>query len=269
MPIPTGERPFDQLATELVADQLAADPTLGSTLGLTEYDELLPDLSAGAIADREKSEDSWLDRFRSLPDEDLEPDERIDRDLVTMVLQGRAAQRDWADWRRSPDHYAGAALSGVFGLLMHRLRPEPELAAAVAARLSAAPELLEQGIANLHPEVAHPALLRRALGMAQAGAAYARAVAAEIEDEAGRGAVAAAGETAGAAFERFGAHLEQLAEKAHGDWAIGEARYDALLRNAEGLSYGTRELRDRGQAAYDELAGDMRARAQQLRGNDD
>ena len=269
MPIPTGERPFDQLATELVADQLAADPTLGSTLGLTEYDELLPDLSPGAIADREKSEDSWLDRFRSLPDEDLDPDERIDRDLVTMVLQGRAAQRDWADWRRSPDHYAGAALSGVFGLLMHRLRPEPELAAAVAARLSAAPELLEQGIANLDPELAHPALLRRALGMALAGAAYARAVAAEIEDEAGRAAVAAAGETAGAAFERFGAHLEQLAEKAHGEWAIGEARYDALLRNAEGLSYGTRELRDRGQAAYDELAGDMRARAQQLRGNDD
>ena len=43
-----------------------------------------------------------------------------------------------------------------------------------------------------------------------------------------------------------------------GDWAIGEERYDALLREAEGLGYGTRELRDKGQAAYDELAADMR-----------
>ena len=269
MPIPTGDRPFDRLAAELVADQLAADPTLGSTLGLTEYDELLPDLSAGAIADREKAEDTWLQRFRALPDDELAADEQIDRDLVTMVLQGRAAQRDWADWRRSPDHYAGTALSGVFGLLMHRLQPEPELASAVAARLQTAPELLEQGIANLDPELAHPALLRRALGMAQAGAVYARAVAGEIEDESGRAAVTAAGELAGAAFERFGAHLEKLADTAHGEWAIGEARYDALLRNAEGLSYGTRELRERGQSSYDELAADMRSRTQKLRGDED
>jgi hypothetical protein len=116
----------------------------------------------------------------------------------------------------------------------------------VAARLTATPTLLEQGIANLDPALAHPALVRRALGMARAGAAYTRAVAAEIEDEQGRALVAAAGETAGAAFERFGAHLEALAETAHGEWAIGEGRYDALLRNAEGLSYGTRELRGRG-----------------------
>ena len=41
------------------------------------------------------------------------------------------------------------------------------------------------------------------------------------------------------------------------------SRYDALLRNAEGLSYGTRELRGRGQVAYDELAADMRQRARE------
>ncbi len=269
MPIPTSDRPFDRLASELVADQLAAEPTLGSTLGLTEYDELLPDLSAESVAARERSEDAWLERFRALPDADLDADEQIDRDLVVMVLQGRAAKRDWADWRRSPDHYAGTALSSVFGLLMYRLRPEPELAAAVAARLTATPRLLDQGIANLDPALAHPALVRRAVGMAKAGAVYARAVAAEIEDEQGRALVAEAGETAGAAFERFGAHLETLAETAHGNWAIGEEMYDALLRNAEGLSYGTRELRNRGQTAYDELAADMRQRAEKLRGDDD
>jgi len=269
MPIPAGDRPFDRLAAELVADQLSADPILGSTLGLTEYDEALPDMSAEAIEARAAADESWLARFRSLSDEELSVDERIDRDLATMVLQGRASQRSWADWRRSPDHYAGAALTGVFGLLMHRLRPEPELAAAVASRLRGTPALLDQGIANLDPALAHPALLTRAVGMARAGSAYARAVAAEIQDEQGRATVLEAGETAGAAFDRFGAHLEQLAGNAHGDWAIGEERYDALLRNTEGLSYGTRELRDRGRAAYAELAADMRARAHRLRGHED
>src|SRR5688500_8733849 len=158
MPIPTSDRPFDRLASELVADQLAAEPTLGSTLGLTEYDELLPDLSAEAIAARERSEDAWLERFRALPDADLDADEQIDRDLVVMVLQGRAAKRDWADWRRSPDHYAGTALSSVFGLLMYRLRPEPEMADEVADRMAAQPELPAQGIAHLDPGTDPPAL---------------------------------------------------------------------------------------------------------------
>jgi uncharacterized protein (DUF885 family) len=269
MPLPQGTRPFDRLALELATDQLAANPTLASSLGLTEYDELLPDLSAEAIASRERSDDEWLTRLEELPDAELDADERIDRELVTMTLRGRRVLRDWADWRRSPDHYAAVALSGVFVLLLNRLRPEPELAAAVAARLRATPALLKQGIANLDASFAHSALIRRALGQVTAGVLYSRAVAAEIDDEAGRADVAEAGEQAAVAFEAFGAHLERLVETATGDWAIGEERYDALLRTAEGLAYGARGLRERGQRAYDELAQDMSKRSRQLRGHED
>jgi uncharacterized protein (DUF885 family) len=269
MPIPTGERPFDVLAAELVADQCAANPLLGTVLGLTEYDESLPDLSAAAVEARELDEDAWADRLRALDDGDLNEDERIDRDLALMVLAGRARMRDWADWRRSPDHYAGTALSSVFILLTHRLRAEADLAQAVAARLRATPALLEQGADNLDPALAHPALLTRALGQIGAGAAYARSVADEFGDESAAASVRAAGELAAAAYERFGEHVQSLVEKATGDWAVGEARYDALLTEAEGLGYGTRALRDKGQAAYDELAADMTRRAQELRGTDD
>jgi uncharacterized protein (DUF885 family) len=269
MPIPTGDRPFDQLVAELINDQCAASPTLGSVLGLTEYDELLPDLSVDAIAARERSEDAWVSRLRELDDADLTDDERVDRDLALMVLRGRELMRDWADWRRSPDHYAGTALSSVFVLLTHRLRPEPELAEAVAARLRATPALLDQGVANLDPQLAHPDLLRRALGQIGAGAVYARSVADEFDDEQAAALVREAGEVAATAYERFGEHVESLIDKATGDWAVGEARYDALLTEAEGLGYGTRELRAKGQAAYDALAADMTVRARELRGTDD
>lgn len=269
MPIPTGERPFDALAADLVTDQCAANPLLGTMLGLTEYDEALPDMSAAAVAERERLEDAWTDRLRGLDDGELTDDERIDRDLALMVLAGRARMREWADWRRSPDHYAGTALSGVFMLLTHRVRPADQLAEAVAARLRATPALLEQGAENLDPALAHPALLTRALGQIGAGAVYARSVADELDDGPGVDAVREAGEAAAVAFERFGEHVQSLVEKASGEWAIGEARYDALLREAEGLGYGTRELRDKGQAAYDELAADMTRRAQDLRGTDD
>jgi uncharacterized protein (DUF885 family) len=266
---PDTTSPFQALAAELVADQLTANPVLGSNLGVIEHDESLPDMSADAVAAREHREDDWTRLLSEVSDDELTRDERIDRDLALMVLRGRSVMRDWADWRRNPDHYAGAALSGVFGLLMNRLRPEPELAKAVAARLRATPELLAQGSANLDPALAHPALLRRALGQIGAGAAYARSVAGEFDEDAGRADVAEAGELAAQAFERFAVHVEALVDRARGDYAIGEARYDALLRQAEGLSYGTRELRARGQAAYDELAADMLVRARQLRGSDD
>ncbi|MGH3342879.1 MAG: DUF885 domain-containing protein [Carbonactinosporaceae bacterium] len=268
MPIPTGPRPFDRLARDLIAAQLAARPTLGTNLGLTEYDGELPDLGASAVADVERDEDRWLDRFTALDAADLTPDEQVDRDLVVMALTGRRVMRDWADWRRNPDHYAGTALSGVFTLMLHRLRPEPELAEAVTARLRAIPGLLAQGVANLAPELASPILLRRSLGQVRAGAAYARAVAGELP-EPHRGGVAEAGERAAEAFERFAAHLEGLADRARGEWAIGEERYDALLRHAEGLRYGAREMREKGRTACAALEADIRRRTRELRGHDD
>ncbi len=216
---------------QLVADQCAANPTLGSVLGLTEYDEALPDMSAAGIEARERAEDGWVGRLRALADAELSADERIDRDLALMVLRGRELMRDWADWRRSPDHYAGTALSAVFVLLTTRLRPEPELATAVAARLRGTPALLDQGMTNLDPALAHPALLRRALGQIAAGAVYARTVADEFADEESAALVRDAGELAAAAFERFGEHVEALVEKATGEWADRRA---ALRRAAEG-----------------------------------
>jgi uncharacterized protein (DUF885 family) len=268
MPIPTGDRPFDRLAAELIAEQVSGQPVFGTNLGLTECDDRLPDMSADAIAARERADDRWRERFASLPDADLTDQELIDRDLVVMVLDGRRLMRDWCRWRRNPDDYAGPALNGLYLLLLHRLRPEPELAGAAAARLRATPELLTQGTANLDPELATPELVRRAIGMARAGAAYVRGLPGEF-GEGHRGGLAEVAERAGVAFDRFVVFLEDLAERAHGQWAIGEERYDGLLRHAEGLSFRTRELRAHGAAVYAELAGDLRRRCRKLRGDDD
>ncbi len=268
MPVPRGDRPFDALAAEFVADELETAPTLATALGLTDHDDRLPDMSRAAIAACEARDDAWLARLTQLDETGLRRAERIDRDLVVMRLRARASMRAWCDWRRSPDHYAGAALQGVWLLLLHRLAPEPQLSRSVAARLRATPRLLQQGIENLDPTLASPALLRRSLGQIGAGAAYARAVAAQVHPEL-HDEVAAAGEEAAAAYERFGAHVADLADRATGSWAIGEGHYDALLRVGEGLSYGAREMRERGQAAYDEIVTDMRRRSLALRGDED
>jgi len=261
---------FDQLVDGFIADELAANPTTATALGVPGHDDLLPDLTAEGFAGRAASEDRWAGRFAAEDPAGLGPDQQVDRELVLMTLRGRAVMRDWADWRRAPDTYTGPALNGVFTAFLHRLRPEPELAADAATRLRAVPDLLAAGRANLDPELASPLLVRRALGQARGAVSYLREdLPAEVTGEHSRRQLAEAGEVAATACAEYAAYLEDLAERATGEWAIGEERYSAILREAEGLGYGARELRDLGQSAYDELAADMRRRAGEISGSED
>ena len=161
------------LVDALLADELAASPLLGSSLGLTEHDGRMPDLSASALTAREAADDRHLAAFEALADDAVtDPEDRADRDLAIAVLRGRRALRDWADWRRSPDHYTGPGLNGVFTLFLHRLRPDAELVADALARLRSVPALLEQARDNLDPALASPLLVRRAVAQARGGVTY-------------------------------------------------------------------------------------------------
>jgi uncharacterized protein (DUF885 family) len=264
-------RALDTVVDEYLAWLWTASPVLATGLGVDGHDHAVPDLTADGFARRAEAEDGWLARFAALADDDLSPDERIDRDLALSTLRGAQLERPWAVWRRNPDTYTGAALNGVFLLFLHREgREETEIARFAAARLRQVPALLAAGRANLDPALASPVLVNRARGQAAAGVTYARdLVAAEVTDPTLRNEVEQAGAEAAKAFEEFGTFLDDLADRATGPYAIGEELYSALLREREGLGYGVRELRERGQAAYDELAADLRRRAKDISGNDD
>ncbi|MEO6715488.1 MAG: DUF885 domain-containing protein [Mycobacteriales bacterium] len=261
---------LDQLVSDFIAREFALSPTLASAVGADGYDALLPDLTETAILAAERDDDEWAARFGALPSAGLTADEGIDRDLVLSTLRGRAIMRDWSVWRRNPDTYLNPGLGGVFYLFLHRTRPEAELAVDAAARLRGVPELLSAGRANLDAELASPIFVKRAIGQARAAVMYARQlVPAEVSDDTSRRLLVDAGEVAAAAYEEFAAWLESFAEGASGDYAIGEERYSALLQQKEGLAYGARELRDRGQAAYDALAADMSRRTFDIAGHRD
>ncbi|MCA1823034.1 MAG: DUF885 domain-containing protein [Frankia sp.] len=263
-------REIDALIESFITEELTENPARASALGVEGYDDKLPDLTADGFARRDAQTDDALTRFSALRDEDLDAAERIDRDLVLAMLRGRQLMRPWAEWRRNPDTYLVPPLFGVFALFLHRLHPGAELAESAAARLRAVPPLLDAGRDNLDPALVAPVFAERALGQARAGAAYARRlVPAEAEDEASRALLSEAGEVAAAAFDDFATFLQDLANRASGDYAIGEELYSALLMEREGLSYGARELRERGAAAFADLDADMARRAQPIAGSDD
>jgi uncharacterized protein (DUF885 family) len=92
---------------------------------------------------------------------------------------------------------------------------------------------------------------------------------AEIGDAGWRARVHAAAEPAAVAFEEWIEKLDGLATRATGTWQLGEDRYTRLLREREVLGDDTRSLRDRGQAEYDRLDGEMRTLAHRISGTDD
>jgi uncharacterized protein (DUF885 family) len=259
------------LARSFLDDLLATSPVTATHLGIDGYDDQLDDLSEAAFETRRRTSAEWLRRFEALPDSACASfDERIDRDLIRSQLRGRAVMDDWLMWRRAPETYLNPGLGGIFGLWLHRLKPEPELVRATIARLRAIPSTMESGRHNLRAELTPPIYLERGIGQARAGARYlGEVLAGEIEDPTLRGEVADWGGIAAGALEVFADYLAELLPRASGEYAIGDARYSGLLREKELLADDARALRSRGQAQYDELAAELREFALRIDGTDD
>ena len=260
---------FSDLAAEFLAEYHAEHPVQASALGLAKYDDLLDDLSADAFERRRHSDAAWLTRFRGVDAATLSFDEAIDRDLLVASLTERAIYDEWEIWRRSPDTYMNPGLEGVFILFLHRLRPEPELVKSAIGRLRGIPAQLAAARTNLRPDLVPALLLKRAVNQARAGAHYTRELLLAQVEPANRGELEAAGAEAGDALEAYADFLEEMEPNATGDWAFGEARYDAVLRDAELLGTTARELRERARGEIDSLTADMRATAQQIAGHED
>ncbi len=261
---------YAELADAFLKEELDDSPVTASALGLTEYDERLDDLSADAFRRRDERAGAWLRRFAALPEDGLSPAERIDREFVVSILRGRELTAPRRNWERQPATYLNPPLQGVFGLFLHRLRPEGDLADAARARLAEVPRALRQGMDNLDFTLAPRVYVDRAIGQARAAARYARElVPQEVSDPEQRERLEAVGAEAGDAFDAFAAFLQEKKDKAIGDYAIGGELYTALLREKELLPYDARELRERGREQYDLLAAEARRLAKDIAGNED
>ncbi len=261
---------FADLADAFLREELDNSPVRGTALGLTEYDDRLDDLSEAAITRQIQRDAHWLETFRALTDDELSDDERIDRDLVVSTLRGRQIVEDFLMWRRQPDTYLNPGMQGIFLLFLHPLRPVEELVDAAISRMSQIPDNLADGERNLDPSLVPPIFLERAANQARAGARYVREILpSQVEDPKLRDRLAEQGERTAQAYEAYVAFLEDMRPKASGEWALGEARYSALLQEKELLGFDARELRERGRAAYDELAAELTRCARELKGTDD
>jgi len=261
---------FSSLVDEFLKNEFETSPVTATTLGVTEYDDKLDDLSAAAFHKRESDAAEWLQRFETTGSDDLSADDEIDRQLAIAMLRGRQIHADWYGWKRDPVAYSGPILNGLFYLFLNRLRPTAELVDAAVSRLEQVPAAVEQGTTNIDPTLANRLIVERGMASVKAGARYLRDLLVEEADtDTDRDRLRAAGAIAGDALDEFAAHLETVAEEASGDWAYGEERYSRQLRERERLDFDARSLRDLGRAEYDRLDTEMQGLARQISGKPD
>jgi uncharacterized protein (DUF885 family) len=259
-----------QLIDDFLANEWELSPVRATSVGLTDYDERLDDMSAEAFHRRDGDAAEWLRRFESTADEGLSATQQIDRDLVVAMLRGRLIQADWQGWRRDPMVYSAPIMDGLFTLFLHRLRPDRELVDAAVARLEQVPRALEQGRANLDPGLAPRLFIERGLASARGGTRYLRELLPEeAQSDSDRERLRRAGAVAADALEAWVDHLQRLVEQASGDWVYGEERYTRLLRERESLPHDARSLREMGRAEYDRLDREMAEVAREAGGSED
>lgn len=209
---------------DLVSREFRRTPVAAARLGAPATGAALPDMSEAGIRASAADDRRWIERLRAFdaPTEE----ERFDRDLAVLGLRHRLVLDELGMHRRSPELYTTPVLSAL-RLGVHQ-----------RDYLEQAPDLLRHGRRNLDPSLADPQVLARAAAQAKAGAAACERL---------------GGSAAALAYAEFAVFLGNLAVSAHGDPAVGEASYTALVRVAAGDGYDAGSVHELGMTRVREI----------------
>lgn len=220
-------------------------PTAAASAGLHEYDSLLGARDRDAIEAYATDLRALERRFAAMDEAALDPDQRLDRDLVLRTIRGDLF---WLDevgtWRRDPRYYAGQW--DVTLILLLDYAPLEERMRSIVSRLEQFPALVQAARDNVEDpprpfvEVAlityrgWPRFLREDLTRALAG----------VDDPALQARFRAARDRAIEAVESYAVHLEnEVLPRADGEFALGGERYRRMNALLAGVDVPTGRLK--------------------------
>ena len=221
-------------------------PTSAVWAGLHEYDGRLPDVSPRAIERRVDLLRGFARRVREeFPATSLTEIEALERQQLLASIEGMLFRIEVAEYhRRNPAWYSGSLSPSVY--VSRDYAAKAVRLAALTAHLENLPAYLRQMRETLEPPFARPFVrtaLVRFTGLASHLADDAPPLFADVEDEALQSAYAVATQTAIGALRDLAAWLEMRLQDATEDFALGEERYGALLRQSYRIELDWRALK--------------------------
>jgi uncharacterized protein (DUF885 family) len=233
---------FATTVQTFLAEYFALHPLHATEVGMHAHDARWPDLSAAGREARLASSRRWISVLTAIPAAELEPDERIDRDLVVETLEASIFSEERLDelaW--DPLAWVYLLGDGIFPLLAREFAPLSERLASATARLEGIPTVVDAAVATLVGHEARPvSRLHTETALAQlAGVGeLAKDAVATAEADTADPAVPAllprlrgAADVALAAIDRFARHLEvDVLPRSQGEGRLGPELFAEKLR---------------------------------------
>jgi uncharacterized protein (DUF885 family) len=264
--------PFPHFVDDYLAYLQEAYPTHASLDGVHLHDDLLDDLSRGAIDAHVRALAGFGRRLSQIDPSHLTPNERVDHAIVTANVEARVYDVEMIrTWDRNPQHYAELLGTSLASQALFAYAPEPERARRMVSKLRQAPRFVQSALDNIKES---PGIF------VKTGLETWRGVLSFIEKDLPKafsrlddlhilGDLADTSTDAAAAVSHYVQYLEtDLAPRAKASFRLGRERFEQKLKLEEGISLSAdrllgialREMNEV-QEAFRSIAGKMNGAA--------
>ena len=267
----SANKAFDDLQHEFYHAWFRYHPEEAAAIGQQDYAGLLrtyDEDDIGALMSLQQKMHSALDE---LDDDELDEDRTIDYQLLKAAVSVECHDLQELDWRyRNPLAYV--PVHAVYQLLIH---PVADVQTAITQRLQAIPQYLRgaRTLLSQMPERVVPSWLQSAVAQCDIGAGFIRDLGrhALITDKFSHPArLQPLLDDAAHALEEFARFLQrELAHKASGDFAVGQDRFDRLLRENHFIDVDARQMLAFGERLFAETESALKAQAEVMRNGAD
>ncbi len=236
-------------------------PVAATHMGDHRYDHRLADHSPEGHKRQEEQLRAALAELEALDmtgfDQTARTDQAVMVGLVRSFLREMVVLRGHV---RSPGLYSGECLGGIFLLLVRDFAPLPDRLRAVLGRLGEVPRVLAEGKRNLVAEEVPPVWAEVALESAVQGVKLFRLLipllSLRVPLLAPR--LLRASRRAAAALEDYAAFLRrEILPYARGEFAVGRALFEEMLREKHFLDVSAGELLDTGWRLFQDTEREM------------
>lgn len=135
---------FGSLAEALTDEVFSWDPVYSTQLGWRKYDNLLGDPSDDGFRQQVERMKARMVELKTIPDNELSPDEDLDRDLAIHIFENRVFELEELRQHAHMSIGPGKLADGIFFLFVREHMPLEVRFDAITARLERAPEFLEK-----------------------------------------------------------------------------------------------------------------------------
>ncbi|MDQ3519629.1 MAG: DUF885 domain-containing protein [Gemmatimonadota bacterium] len=141
---------FARFVDRYLDDFARRHPSIAAGNGIHQHDDKLDDFSAPAIRAEIAALKRDRQRLQAFNPKSLTADERVDRRILTGVIDGWLLEQETLEnWRRNPMLYASALTDGVHNLMAMESNPAPVRMRRIISKLGQVPALLASARANV------------------------------------------------------------------------------------------------------------------------